>query len=202
MLTKLDGKVEFRNLSFKYDSSDVNALSNISVDINAGETVALVGASGSGKSTLANLLPRFYQNSEGSILLDGEDIREIPLSKLHGIATIIINGLLESILFPLLTTIEFYNPLTGDDLSKDMVNFPHRVLYIFTHPSQPASYNQQEPGNRWRSKQGDHGHFPVYEKHPVQPGIAAVSIQQFCMTAAFYYAAIFQDNDAISIFNG
>ena len=83
VLTKLDGKVEFRNLRFSYDDSEVNALSNISLIINAGETVALVGASGSGKSTLANLLPRFYQNSEGSILLDGEDIREIPLSKLR-----------------------------------------------------------------------------------------------------------------------
>ena len=83
VLTKLDGKVEFRNLRFSYDGSEVNALSNISLIINAGETVALVGASGSGKSTLANLLPRFYQNSEGSILLDGEDIREIPLSKLR-----------------------------------------------------------------------------------------------------------------------
>ncbi len=83
VLTKLSGNVEIRDLSFSYDSNGVNALSGINLDISAGETIALVGASGSGKSTLANLLPRFYENSEGSIKLDGEDIRDLPLSKLR-----------------------------------------------------------------------------------------------------------------------
>lgn len=83
VLAEIKGKIEIRDLSFSYDKSDAKALANISLVINAGETVALVGASGSGKSTIASLLPRFYQNGEASILLDGYDIRELPLSQLR-----------------------------------------------------------------------------------------------------------------------
>ncbi|MFT5131729.1 MAG: subfamily B ATP-binding cassette protein MsbA [Gammaproteobacteria bacterium] len=83
ILTGLEGKIEIIDLSFSYDNSDVKALRNISLVINAGETVAFVGISGSGKSTLANLLPRFYQHTEGKILLDGHDIRDLPLSQLR-----------------------------------------------------------------------------------------------------------------------
>jgi ATP-binding cassette, subfamily B, bacterial MsbA len=83
VLAEIKGKIEIRDLSFKYGNSDARALTNISLDINAGETVALVGISGSGKSTIANLLPRFYQTAEGHILLDGHDIRDLPLSQLR-----------------------------------------------------------------------------------------------------------------------
>ncbi len=88
-LTEVKGRIEIRDLGFAYDQSDSRALSDINLDIKAGETVALVGASGSGKSTLANLLPRFYSISEGSILLDGHDIRALPLCQLrHQIALV------------------------------------------------------------------------------------------------------------------
>jgi subfamily B ATP-binding cassette protein MsbA len=79
----IEGKIEIQELNFSYSNDDLKALSNISLVINAGETVALVGASGSGKSTIANLLPRFYQDNEGSILLDGHDIRDLSLHQLR-----------------------------------------------------------------------------------------------------------------------
>jgi len=83
VLTEIKGKIEIRNISFSYENYEIMALKNISFAIHAGETVALVGASGSGKSTMANLLPRFYEAGEGSILLDERDIRELPLRQLR-----------------------------------------------------------------------------------------------------------------------
>ena len=82
-LDKVTGKIEIRDLGFSYDKSDIQALKNINLDINAGETVALVGASGSGKSTIANLIPRFYEGGDGKILLDGHDIRELSIQQLR-----------------------------------------------------------------------------------------------------------------------
>lgn len=77
------GRIEFRSVSFHYDSAEQEALSNISFVIEPGETVALVGESGSGKSTLANLIPRFYEVQQGSILYDDIDIRELTLASLR-----------------------------------------------------------------------------------------------------------------------
>lgn len=77
------GRITIEDLNFAYDNTDDPALSGIDLNIAAGETIALVGASGSGKSTLANLLPRFYQDHSGSILLDGHDIRDLPLHSLR-----------------------------------------------------------------------------------------------------------------------
>ncbi|KAJ1673988.1 ATP-binding cassette-type vacuolar membrane transporter Hmt1, partial [Spiromyces aspiralis] len=76
------GEVEFRNVSFTYDSGGQGnspmTLSNISFKVPAGSTVALVGPSGSGKSTILRLLFRFYDIQSGSILIDGQDIRDVP----------------------------------------------------------------------------------------------------------------------------
>ncbi|MCK5091724.1 MAG: lipid A export permease/ATP-binding protein MsbA [Gammaproteobacteria bacterium] len=75
-LARAKGNLEFRDVSFAYHKDKTLVLSNISLKIEAGQTVALVGRSGSGKSTLVNLLPRFYEIETGNILLDGVDIRE------------------------------------------------------------------------------------------------------------------------------
>ena len=83
VIGRAKGELEFRNLIFRYHDKQAEVLANISFHINPGETIALVGASGSGKSTLANLIPRFYQQDTGAILLDGEDIREITLQSLR-----------------------------------------------------------------------------------------------------------------------
>lgn len=77
------GELEFRNVSFRYKNSERYALRNVSFRVQAGKTVALVGRSGSGKSTLVSLLPRFYDDYDGEILLDGQEIRRYRLKSLR-----------------------------------------------------------------------------------------------------------------------
>jgi ATP-binding cassette subfamily B protein len=76
------GAISFRDVTFRYDGGE-SVLSGINIDINPGETVAIVGPSGSGKSTLCHLLPRFYEPVSGAITLDGRDIREYKLLSLR-----------------------------------------------------------------------------------------------------------------------
>jgi subfamily B ATP-binding cassette protein MsbA len=75
--------IEFQGVSFRYPESNGAALSDISLEVHAGEVVAIVGASGAGKTTLTNLLPRFFDPSEGRILIDGRDIRTLTLKSLR-----------------------------------------------------------------------------------------------------------------------
>ncbi|MHB9034331.1 MAG: ABC transporter ATP-binding protein, partial [Anaerolineae bacterium] len=71
------GNVEFRNVSFHYDGGEANAISGINFTSKPGQTTAIIGPTGAGKSTIVNLIPRFYEVSEGGIYLDGVDIREL-----------------------------------------------------------------------------------------------------------------------------
>ncbi len=71
------GTVEFRNVSFRYPGADENVVCGISFTARPGETTAIIGSTGSGKSTIVNLIPRFYDVSEGQILVDGVDIRDV-----------------------------------------------------------------------------------------------------------------------------
>jgi len=71
------GSVEFRDVSFRYPGADTDALQNISFKAEPGQTTALIGSTGAGKSTIVNLIPRFYEVTDGSILVDGTDIREV-----------------------------------------------------------------------------------------------------------------------------
>ena len=71
------GVVEFNNVSFAYPNAEESVLSNISFKANCGETTAIIGATGCGKSTLVNLIPRFYDVTEGSITIDNVDIRDL-----------------------------------------------------------------------------------------------------------------------------
>lgn len=82
-LTRTRGAIEFRHVSFAYGRGATNAITDVSLRIEPGETVAVVGASGSGKSTLAALLPRLYDPSEGAVLVDGIDIRTLTLASLR-----------------------------------------------------------------------------------------------------------------------
>ena len=77
------GHVEFRNVGFRYKENHAHVLKNICLDVHAGETVALVGSSGVGKTTLCSLIPRFYEVSEGEVLLDGVNIRDIQIYSLR-----------------------------------------------------------------------------------------------------------------------
>ena len=79
----VEGDIDFCDVSFKYDSNDQKVLKNISLSVKAGETIAIVGSSGSGKTSLVNLIPRFYDCSEGKILLDGIDIKKFTLENLR-----------------------------------------------------------------------------------------------------------------------
>ncbi|MEC7455965.1 MAG: lipid A export permease/ATP-binding protein MsbA [Pseudomonadota bacterium] len=79
----VEGDIDFCDVSFKYDSNDQKVLKNISLSVKAGETIAIVGSSGSGKTSLVNLIPRFYDCSEGKILLDGIDTKKFTLENLR-----------------------------------------------------------------------------------------------------------------------
>ncbi len=82
-IPRAQGALEFQNVSLRYEEGSVGALDGISLKIEAGETVALVGQSGSGKTSLVNLIPRFYLPTGGRILLDGCDIETIRLASLR-----------------------------------------------------------------------------------------------------------------------
>ncbi len=82
-LPEVEGRVKFDNVTFRYFSSSDPVLSNVNIDIEPGQTVALLGATGSGKSTIINLLPRFYDPSEGSITIDDLDLRDVKLDSLR-----------------------------------------------------------------------------------------------------------------------
>ena len=75
--------IEFQNVSFSYGDDETVALNGVSFTAPAGKTVALVGESGAGKSTILNLLPRFYDVQQGSIRIDGHDIRDVTVKSLR-----------------------------------------------------------------------------------------------------------------------
>lgn len=77
------GTIEFKNVSFAYPNAEEPVLKNINLKINKGETVAFIGSTGSGKSTLINLIPRFYDVTDGQILIDDVDVRDYTLNALH-----------------------------------------------------------------------------------------------------------------------
>ena len=81
----LEKGISFKGVSFRYPDGNRDVLSDINLDIEKGKTIALVGSSGAGKSTLADLIPRFYDITEGSITLDGKDIRDIKIASLRGL---------------------------------------------------------------------------------------------------------------------
>ncbi len=83
VLSRAEGRIRFDNVSFRYPGAERDALSRITLAIEPGETVALVGPSGGGKTTLVSLLPRFYTPTSGRILLDGHDLRELTLDSLR-----------------------------------------------------------------------------------------------------------------------
>ena len=82
-LTEERGTVEFKNVSFKYPDADEYLLKDISFKANKGETVAFIGSTGSGKSTLINLVPRFYDVTDGEILIDGVNVKDYTQEFLH-----------------------------------------------------------------------------------------------------------------------
>ncbi len=83
------GLVEFKNVSFRYPDADTEILEDINFTAKPGETTAIIGSTGSGKSTVVNLIPRFYDVTEGEILIDGVNIKEVPQKALRDIIGVV-----------------------------------------------------------------------------------------------------------------
>ena len=81
--TEINGQIEFENVNFTYEDTNINALQNVSFSINKGETLAILGKTGSGKSTILSLLTRMYDINEGQILIDGKSISKLNLFDLR-----------------------------------------------------------------------------------------------------------------------
>ena len=77
-------RLEFRDVSFAYNGSDERSLSHLTLSVAPGETIGVIGGTGAGKSTLVNLIPRFYDVTEGELLLDGVNLRDYPFAQLRG----------------------------------------------------------------------------------------------------------------------
>lgn len=95
-LGEVEGRVEFRDVTFRYFSGSEAVLTNINLKAEPGDTVALLGATGSGKSTIINLIPRFYDVSEGQVLIDDLDVRDVTLESLRQKIGIVLQ---ETVLF-------------------------------------------------------------------------------------------------------
>jgi len=95
-LGPLSGRVEFRDVHFRYAGGEKEILTGLSFTVEPGELVAILGTTGSGKSTLINLLPRFYDVTGGAVLVDGQDVREVTLSSLRSQVGVVLQ---EALLF-------------------------------------------------------------------------------------------------------
>lgn len=113
-LDRVEGRVEFDNISFSYDEDDLQVLKNVNLTVEKGETVAFVGMSGGGKSTLISLIPRFYDVTSGSIRVDGVDIRDVQARSLRNNIGMVLQ---DNILFSesIAMNIRMGNPYASDE---------------------------------------------------------------------------------------
>lgn len=143
-LPKGPGTIQFRNASFSYENGG-SVVSDLTLDIPAGKTVALVGASGAGKSTLLNLIPRFYDVTAGAVEINGVDVRDVTLSSLH-----------QSIAF----------------VSQDIVLFDDTIRANISFGCPQANDQQIEDAARAAAAHDFISHFPLgYESRVGQRGM-------------------------------
>lgn len=125
------GLVEFKNVSFKYPDADEEILKDISFTAEPGKTTAIIGSTGSGKSTIVNLIPRFYDVTEGEILIDGVNIKEVGLKKLRDIIGfvpqkgILFSGTIES-------NIKYSNENMSDENMQKAAEISQAIEFIET----------------------------------------------------------------------
>ncbi len=124
-ITDLKGKIEFRNVSFRYGRNLPVVLDSINININQGETVAIIGQTGSGKTSLINLIPRLYDVTEGELLIDGVNVKNIPLDVLRRNIAVVQQ---ESFLF----SDTVYNNISYGlkEIDKDRVNEVSRIAHF------------------------------------------------------------------------
>ena len=138
------GKLEFQNVSFTYEGDNHETIHNVSFKINQGETLGIVGPPGSGKSTIAHLIPRFYDPTEGSILIDDEDIKNFTLESLRHAVCVV-----EQDTFMFTASIEhniaYGNPWAPDDRIEKS-----------THHAQLAEYIERLP-EKYKTLVGERG---------------------------------------------
>lgn len=125
-ITSIRGEIEFRNLSFKYGDDLPYVLKNVNLKINPGETVGIIGHTGSGKSTIVNLIPRLFEITEGEILIDGVDIKKVPIKVLR---TSIGYVPQETFLFS--DTIENNISYSRDGIEKDKIIEAAKISQIY-----------------------------------------------------------------------
>jgi ATP-binding cassette subfamily B protein len=113
-LPRVEGRVVFENVTFRYFESGEPVLKNINLSAEPGQTVALLGSTGSGKTTIINLIPRFYDVSEGRVLVGGHDVRDVTIESLRGQIGIVLQ---ETTLFSgtIRENIAFGRPDAGDE---------------------------------------------------------------------------------------
>ncbi len=111
-LKEFNDSIVFNDVSFTYDDSEITVLNNINFSVKRGEIIALVGPSGGGKSTLADLIPRFYDPTNGSIIIDGKNIKEVTIESLRAKMGIVTQ---ETFLF---------NTTIAENIAYGLLNFP------------------------------------------------------------------------------
>jgi ATP-binding cassette subfamily B multidrug efflux pump len=126
IINSLSGSIEFKDLSFRYNENLPYVLKNVNLKINAGETIGIIGHTGSGKSTLVNLIPRLFEVSEGEIIFDGCNIKQIPLRVLR---TSIGYVPQETFLFS--DTIEHNISYGKKEIDKDRVIWASKISEIY-----------------------------------------------------------------------
>jgi subfamily B ATP-binding cassette protein MsbA len=133
-LARLRQAIEFRNVSFGYDGVSKTILKDVSFTVRAGQAVAVVGLSGAGKTTLVNLVPRFYDVSGGSILIDGVDVRDVTLASLRSQISIVTQ---DTVLFDdtIASNITYGSPAASREEVEAAARAAHAHEFIVTLPS-------------------------------------------------------------------
>jgi len=127
------GRIEFKNVSFRYPDAEENVLCNLNFVAEAGKTTAIIGTTGSGKSTVVNLIPRFYDVTGGAILIDGVDIREVRLSELRDKIGYIpqqsnlFSGTIES-------NLRYANEEAAEEILKQALEIAQASDFVLTNP--------------------------------------------------------------------
>ncbi len=138
--------VEFRNVCFSYNKDGENALSNISFSAPKGSVIGIIGTTGSGKSTLVNLIPRFYDVTSGSVLVNGEDVRNYPFETLrHKIGVVPQRSVLFS--GTIKDNLKWQNPDADDDTLLKALSIAQAKEFVTAKPAGLSAPVSQGGGN-------------------------------------------------------